>query len=329
MKKKKFAESDNFVSPDDNKNAERESKNRTYHSKIAFVICVVSIAVNAALTIFKIVAGIIGNSYAMISDAIHSASDVLSTLIVMVGVKIASKKADREHPYGHERFECVAAIILAVMLAVTGGLIGKNGIVRIANGSYKEVAVPTYLALSAAVVSIVTKEAMFHVTNHYAKKINSGALKADAWHHRSDALSSIGSFIGILFAILGFPIMDSIAEIAISLLILKAAFSIFKESIEKMTDSSCDRATERKIKELIVSLDGVLGLDLVRTRKFGDRLYVEVEISADGDLTLYDAHKIADRVHDEIEYRFPEVKHCTVHTNPRLVEKKSNKKTSE
>ena len=325
MNNKKTSKKENFVALDDNKNSERERKNQTFHSRTAFVICVVSIGVNLALTVFKLIAGIIGNSYAMISDAIHSASDVLSTLIVMIGVKVASKKADRKHPYGHERFECVAAIILAVMLAVTGGVIGKSGITRIANGSYKDVAIPTYLALSAAIVSIITKEAMFHVTNHYAKKINSGALKADAWHHRSDALSSIGSFIGILFAILGFPIMDSVAEIAISLVILKAAISIFKESIDKMTDSSCDRTTERKIKELIISLDGVLGLDLVRTRKFGDRLYVEVEISADGDLSLYNAHKIADRVHDEIEYRFPEVKHCTVHTNPRIVKKNSDK----
>lgn len=322
MKNKKSSNQENLFSSEETENKESEYNNHSSHTKTAFIICIVSIIVNAALTAFKIVAGILGNSFAMISDAIHSASDVLSTLIVMIGVKAASKKADVTHPYGHERFECVAAIILAVMLGVTGGIIGKNGITRIIDGSYENVSIPTYLALSAAIVSIVTKEAMFHVTNHYAKKINSGALKADAWHHRSDALSSIGSFLGILFAIIGFPIMDSIAEIAISLLIIKAAVSVFKESIDKMTDSSCDRLTERQIKELIISLDGVLGLDLVKTRKFGDRLYVEVEISADGDLTLYEAHKIADCVHDEIELRFPQVKHCTVHTNPKEVNKK-------
>ena len=124
MNNKKTSEKENFVALDDNKNSERERKNQTFHSRTAFVICVVSIGVNLALTVFKLIAGIIGNSYAMISDAIHSASDVLSTLIVMIGVKVASKKADRKHPYGHERFECVAAIILAVMLAVTGGVIG-------------------------------------------------------------------------------------------------------------------------------------------------------------------------------------------------------------
>lgn len=321
MKKEKPSENEIY---DDNKNGERKQKKLFSHSKIAFNICIISIVVNTALTAFKLIAGILGNSYAMISDAVHSASDVISTLIVILGVKLASKKADKNHPYGHERFECVAAIILAVMLGITGGLIGKNGIVRIIDGTYKDISTPTYLALSAAIVSIAVKEAMFWITNHYAKKINSGALKADAWHHRSDALSSIGSFVGILFSIIGFPIMDSIAEIVISLMILYAALSIFKESIDKMTDSSGDKETEKKIKEFIISIDGVLGLDLVRTRKFGDRLYVDVEISADGSLTLNESHKIAEKVHDEIEYLFPEVKHCTVHTNPLNKEKIDN-----
>lgn len=306
---------------DDNKNAEREERKRADYSKIAMRVSGAGIAVNIALTVFKLLAGIFGKSFAMISDAVHSASDVFSTFIVIIGVKIASKKADRNHPYGHERFECVAAILLAIMLGVTGALIGVGGIQRIADGSYKTVALPTLLALIAAVVSIVIKEAMFWVTNACAKKINSGALKADAWHHRSDALSSIGSFVGILFAMLGFPIMDSIAALVICLLILKAAFSIFKESIDKMTDEACDKKTERALKELIVSIDGVLGLDSLKTRKFGDRLYVEVEISLDGAMTLHSAHGIADKVHDEIEFLFPEVKHCTVHTNPKQCEK--------
>lgn len=316
---------DKEVLKDDNKNRERDNKNRDASSKTAFNICIASIVVNLALTAFKLIAGIIGNSFAMISDAVHSASDVFSTFIVMIGVRIAAKQADRKHPYGHERFECVAAILLALMLGITGGMIGISGIKRIVDGSYKTISVPTLLALSAAIVSIAVKEAMFWVTNIYAKKINSGALKADAWHHRSDALSSIGSFIGIIFSMFGFPIMDSIAAIVISLMILKAAISIFIESINKMTDEACDKKTETEIRELIIAEDGVLSIDLIKTRKFGDRLYVEVEISADGDLTLYQAHCISDKVHDKIEYNFPSVKHCSVHVNPRLCEKKSAK----
>ena len=137
--KKKLKKSENIIISDDNKNIEREENNRRNYSKTAMKICIASIIINVALTVFKIIAGILGNSFAMISDAIHSASDVFSTFIVMIGVKIASKKADREHPFGHERFECVAAIILSVMLGVTGAMIGINGIQRIADGSYKEV----------------------------------------------------------------------------------------------------------------------------------------------------------------------------------------------
>lgn len=318
MKKEKQVP-DSLPIADDNKNVARETQTQRSYSKIAMRVSAASIFVNVALTVFKIIAGIIGKSYAMISDAVHSASDVFSTFIVIIGVKIASKKADRKHPYGHERFECVAAILLAVLLGITGALIGIGGIQRIANGSYTSASLPTTLALIAAIVSVVVKEGMFWVTNGAAKKIHSGALRADAWHHRSDALSSIGSFIGILFSMLGFPIMDSVAAIVISLLILKAAVGIFKESIDKMTDEACDKITERGLKELIVGIDGVLGLDSLKTRKFGDRLYVEVEISADGSLSLFDAHAIADKVHDEIEFHFPSVKHCTVHTNPRTV----------
>lgn len=313
---KKHGFDDTFIESDDNKNAEREAFKKRAYSKTAMRVSLISILVNIALTVFKMIAGLVGKSYAMISDAVHSASDVFSTFIVIIGVKISQKKADRNHPYGHERFECVAAILLAVMLGVTGALIGVGGLQRIIDGSYKTVAIPTLLALIAAIVSVVIKEGMFWLTNISAKKINSGALRADAWHHRSDALSSIGSFVGILFAMLGFPIMDSVAAIVICLLILKAAISIFKESIDKMTDEACDKKTERALKELIVSIDGVQGLDSLKTRKFGDRLYVEVEISALGTLSLTKAHDIADRVHDSIEANFPAVKHCTVHTNP-------------
>lgn len=302
---------------DDNKNSERENKSRSEYSRQVFIVCVSGLIINFLLTAFKMIAGILGNSFAMISDAIHSASDIFSTLIVMIGVKFASKKPDRKHPYGHERLECVAAIILAIMLGATGAVIGVNGITKIIDSSFSKEAVPTMLALSAAITSIVVKECMFWATRHFALKLNSGSLKADAWHHRSDALSSIGSFTGILFSMLGYQIMDSVAAIIISLLILKAAFSVFKESIDKMTDSSCDKKTELEIRKLISSVDGVLGIDLVKTRVFGDRIFVEVEISADENLTLKESHKIAAEVHDKIEYYFPLVKHCVVHTNPK------------
>lgn len=284
--------------------------------KIAVKTSIVTIIVNFLLSAFKLVAGILGNSLAMISDAIHSASDVFSTLIVIIGVKIAAKAPDKNHPFGHERFECVAAIILAVVLCGTGVFIGYSGVSNIVTGAYKQFEVPTYLALAAAIVSIAVKEGMFWYTIRAAKKCNSGALKADAWHHRSDALSSVGSLIGIVGAMFGVLILDSIASIVICLLILKAAVDIFIDAVKKMTDQACDEKTENEIRTFILSCEGVKGLDSLMTRLFGNRVYVIAEISCESDLPLHDAHDIAERVHTGIEQNFPLVKHVTVHVNP-------------
>lgn len=289
---------------------------QTEVEKIAVKTSVVTLIINAILTVFKFLAGFLGHSLAMVSDAIHSASDVFSTIIVIIGIKIASKAADKNHPFGHERYECVAAILLSVLLFATGVGIGYSGIAAIVNGSYKTAETPDYLAMSAAIVSIVVKEAMFWYTWVAAKKINSGALKADAWHHRSDALSSIGSLIGIVGAICGVPILDSIAAIVICLLILKAAISIFIDAINKMTDKACDPKTEEEIKSFVASCEGVLHVDSVLTRLFGNRIYVIAEIACDGNLSLFDAHAIAECVHKGMEERFPLVKHVTVHVNP-------------
>ncbi|MDO4324033.1 MAG: cation diffusion facilitator family transporter [Lachnospiraceae bacterium] len=276
----------------------------------------VSIFVNLLLSVGKLAAGILASSGAMVSDAIHSASDVFSTIIVMVGIRMSGKAADREHPYGHERMECVAAILLAVVLALTGFKIGASGIEKIVSGNYEELAVPGILALAAAVISVAVKEWMYWYTRFYAKKIKSSALMADAWHHRSDSLSSIGAFVGILGARLGFPVMDPVASVVICLFILKAAYDIFKDAIDKMVDHACDPELEKKLKEFVLVQQGVQGIDLLRTRTFGSRIYVDVDICADGSMTLQEAHGIAEHVHDEIEKEFDQVKHIMVHVNP-------------
>ena len=276
----------------------------------------VTIVGNVALSVVKLLAGIIAHSGAMISDAVHSASDVFSTIVVIIGIKLASKEPDKEHPYGHERMECVAAIILAVVLFITGLGIGADALRNILNGNYSELQVPGVLALIAAIVSIVSKEAMYWYTRHYAKKIDSGALMADAWHHRSDALSSIGALIGIEGARLGFPIMDSIASLVIFLFIVKAAFDIFKDAMDKMIDRSCDEETEKQIYDCVMENESVRGVDLLQTRIFGNKIYVDLEILADGSYTLREAHNIAESVHDDIEHNFPKVKHIMVHVNP-------------
>lgn len=284
------------------------------HEKIAVNVSTVTIIINLVLAGFKFVAGFVAHSGAMISDAVHSASDVLATFIVILGVKLAGRDADRDHPYGHERLECVAALILGVILAATGFSIGLSGIRKITGG--EELLIPGTLALIAAAVSIVVKEAMFWYTWLAAKKIDSSALKAEAWHHRSDALSSVGSFAGILGARLGFPALDPVASVVICLFILKAAWDILADALGKMTDHACPPALVQEMAESVLSQPGVLGLDTLNTRLFGDRVYVDVEIRADGDLPLKVTHATAQAVHDALEAQFPQVKHCMVHVNP-------------
>lgn len=283
---------------------------------LAVKVSTVSIAVNLILSLLKLMTGLLGKSSAMISDAIHSASDVFSTFVVIIGVKMAGKKADEEHPYGHERMECAAAMILAMLLGVVGFGIGASGVKKILSGSYDSFEIPTLLPLIAAIVSIAVKEWMFWYTKSAAKKIDSAALMADAWHHRSDSLSSIGSFFGILFSRMGYPVMDAVASVIICVCILKAAYDIFKDGLDKMVDHCCDSKTEQQIRDTALSIDGVQGIDDLKTRLFGDKIYVDLEILVDKDLKLIDAHSIAEQVHAVIEKDFPKCKHCMVHVNP-------------
>ncbi len=274
-----------------------------------------SILINLLLTAGKLLAGLLARSGAMISDAVHSASDVFSTLIVMIGVKLSGKESDREHPYGHERMECVAAILLSGILLATGLLIGYQGVRSILSKG-EELQSPGILAAVAAGVSILTKELLFHYVRHQARKLDSPALMAEAWHHRSDALSSIGALAGILGARAGFPVLDPLASVVICVFIAKAAFDIFRDAVNKMVDHSCDEETETAIRLCAVEQPEVARIDLLRTREFGNRIYIEMEIAVDGELPLREAHAVAERVHDEIEQRFPKVKHIMIHVNP-------------
>lgn len=282
--------------------------------KLTMRISAVSIVCNIALTAFKLIAGIVASSAALVADAVHSASDVLGSLIVMVGAVFSHKAADEGHPYGHEKLECIASILLGNILIVVGALIGYSGIMKIISGT--AIAVPGRLALVAAGVSIVVKEALYWYTIIGARKINSVSLKAEAWHHRSDALSSIGSLAGVLGARLGVPILDPIAAIIICLFIFKVAIDIFKDSINRLVDRSCGEVETEEMVDTIKTVPGVMGVDDIKTRLFGSRTYVDIEISADGEQKLRDAHAIAETVHHTMENEFPDVKHCTVHVNP-------------
>ena len=280
-------------------------QNEQEYEKVAMKVSKISIIANLALTILKLAA-----------DAIHSASDVFSTIVVIIGIKISGKASDKDHPYGHERMECVAAIMLATILAATGLGIGYTAVEKIAGGNYANLVVPGMMALVAAILSIVVKEGMYQYTRVYARKIDSGALMADAWHHRSDALSSVGALVGIAGARMGFPILDPVASVVICFFIEKAAYEIFMDAVDKMVDKACDEEVEAELTECALSQEGVQGVDLLHTRVFGNKIYVDIEIRVDGEMRLRDAHGIAEHVHDAIEKNFSKVKHIMVHVNP-------------
>jgi len=286
------------------------------NAKIVMRVSAKTMIANIILSVGKVTAGVIASSGAMVSDGIHSASDVLSTIVVMIGYKLSAKESDEHHQYGHERIECVAALILAGILCATGLIIGYEGVLKIIHASELNLAMPGILALIAAIASIVVKEGMYWYTRAAANKVNSGALMADAWHHRSDAMSSIGSMVGIIGARLGYPICDPLASVIICVFIVKAAYDIFMDAINKMLDTACDKETVGRMRDIILSQEGVTGIDQMQTRLFGARIYVDVEIAANRHMTLSEAHTIAEQVHEAIENNFQEVKHCMVHVNP-------------
>ena len=279
-------------------------------------LSLVSIVGNTVLSGFKFFAGVSGHSSAMISDAVHSCSDVLTTLIAWVGVKLSKKDSDSAHPYGHERLECIASLLLGVVLLLTGLGIGKAGLETILSRRYETLAIPSAIALIAALVSIVGKEAMYWYTRYYAKRIHSSAFLADAWHHRSDALSSIGSLIGIAGSMLGFPVLDSVASVVICLFILKVSYDILKDAVVKLLDTSCGEEYEKKLSTYIAAQRGVICVDLLRSRMFGNKVYIDLEIQVDGDKSLREAHAVAEQIHRDVEQTFPDIKHIMIHVNP-------------
>ncbi len=292
--------------------AEGESDENT---ALMIKVSKVSVISNVALTLFKLIAGIVGSSSAMIADAIHSLSDVAGSALVIVGARISGRNSDESHPYGHERMECVVSLILANILLLVGAGIGYNGIKDLMDPS--GLAVPGTFALIAAVVSLVAKEALFWYTRAAAKCINSVSLMAEAWHHRSDALSSIGSFIGILGAILGVSVLQPVACIIIAVMILKVAVDIYKDTFDRLVDRSAEEKTVEQLSRIAKNVYGVIDVDDIKTRLFGSKIYVDIEIACDRSLSLSDAHDIAENVHQAVERCRSDIKHCNVHVNPR------------
>lgn len=273
----------------------------------------ITIIINIILAVSKIVAGILGSSNAMVADGVHTLSDILTTFVVLMGLKISSKEADDEHPYGHEKYESVFAKILSVLLLLTGIFIGYKSITILINGGIK---IPKSIALITAFLSIIVKEGMYWYTIKIARKIKSISMEADAWHHRSDAFSSVGTFVGVLGARLGFPALDPIAGIIVSMLVIKVGGDLYIKSVKELVDESASKEMLKIIKEKTKSIDGVRGIKDLKTRVFGNKIYVDIEIFVDSNISVKIGHDIAEKVHDRLEAEISDIKHCMIHIEP-------------
>lgn len=281
--------------------------------QVAIQVSKVSICLNVCLAFIKITLGFVSSSPALVADGWHSVSDLVTTGMAMVGVAIAERKEDDNHQYGHEKFEPVVGKLMALFLFITGLVIIYRSGVYLQSG---QTSIPGRLALLGAGLSIFSKEGLYRYTLKQAERIQSTVLKADAWHHRTDALSSVGAFLGILGAINGIPIMEPLATIGIGVLIIKVAVDIYLQSIKELTDVAADAQTIENIRSVILETEGVLSIDDLKTRIHVSKLYVDVEIGVYAELPLRQAHIVAEMVHHRIEKLIPSVKHCMVHVNP-------------
>jgi len=290
----------------------------TIEEKMAYRISMKGMMINFLLFLFKGIAGVLINSVSLISDAVHSLTDIFSTLFVLIGLKIANRPADKGHPYGHEKIECIVAFLLGLMLVGIGGAIGWGGIEKLKNmeNGTDMISALNVFALMVSFVSIMAKEWMFHFTMNCAKQIDSPSMAADAWHHRSDAISSVGSLIGVIGICCGMPIIDVLACFMIAVFIFKAAYGICKDACRRMVDTSADYEVVKSIEQKILENKEVLSLDMVKTRQFGSKLYVDIEVTLDHRMSFEHSHQIAHRLEDDLGGNFSEIKHCMVHVNP-------------
>ncbi len=283
-------------------------------------VTLVGSAGNIALMIFKFIAGILGHSSAMIADAVHSLSDFVTDIIVLVFVSVSTKPQDRSHDYGHGKFETIATFFigLALIAAAVGIIVsGVMALIDWAGGA--KLKAPGQLALWAALLSIVVKEVLYQYTAYKGKRLNSQAVVANAWHHRSDALSSIAAAIGIGGAILlgdRWTVLDPIASIVVGLFLVKVAVGLLRTSIGELTEGSLPQETEQEIEDIITSFSEISEPHNLRTRRIGNRIAIEAHIRMDGNMPLRDVHNITSQVEQRLKERFGEETHITLHMEP-------------
>ena len=283
-------------------------------------VTIIGSVVNMLLLIFKFVAGIVGNSAAMVADAVHSLSDFVTDIVVILFVRLSGRPADEDHGYGHGKFETLATLFVSLVLfgvAVMLFVGGVKDIVAVARG--RELAEPTMVALIAAVISIIAKELLYHYTVKCGEKLNSQVVVANAWHHRSDAFSSIGVLAGVggaMFLGGSWAVLDPIAATIVSLFIVKVAYSLLMPSLEELLERSLPKDVEQRIEQIILSVDGVSSPHHLRTRRIGSAYAIEVHIRMDGNLTLTQAHAVTTAVERLLKQEFGDSTHVGIHTEP-------------
>ena len=289
-------------------------------NKDIYKVTLVGGAVNVILLLFKFVAGIVAHSAAMVADAVHSLSDFVTDIIVLVFVSVSAKPQDRSHDYGHGKFETIATFFIGLALVVAAvGIIVSGVLALIDWAGGADLEAPGQLALWAALLSIAVKEVLYQYTAYKGKKLNSQAVVANAWHHRSDALSSIAAAIGIGGAILlgdRWTVLDPIASIVVGLFLVKVAAGLLRTSIGELTEGSLPEDTEREIEEIITSFPGVSEPHNLRTRRIGNRIAIEAHIRMDGSVSLLKAHDLTSQVERKLKERFGDDTHITLHMEP-------------
>ena len=288
---------------------------RDENARLIIKVSIVTIIVNLFLTVIKLVFGLLFLNLSVVSDAVHSASDFFTSFLIIAAVFMSSPKRNKDYNYGREKVEPLIALFLSLILALVAGFLIWQGVEGLISPKVTKL---NYYLIGVTVLSIVVKEAMFWYEMHYAKKLNSQILKADAWHARSDSLASVAVLIGLISAtFMKTNILESVAVLVVSLLIIKVAYDIFKPAVNQLIDRAPGEEVYNKIREIALAVDGVENVDLVRARMFANKIFVDLEIAVDGNLTVNESHEIAQKVHDILEATEKlYIKHCMVHVNP-------------
>ncbi len=272
------------------------------------------IVVNLVLAIGKLIIGYIGHSQALIADGIHSLSDLISDGLVLYATHHANTDADEDHPYGHARYETFATIALALLLIAVGIGIGVDAVSRLMEP--ENIIIPSMLTLWIAGLSIASKEVLYQYTMRVARRVKSSMLEANAWHHRSDAVSSIVVFVGIAGAMLGYPVLDSIAAIIVALMICKIGWELGHQSFQELVDTGLEADTLKDIEKMVMDIDGVEQLHMLRSRRMGQNALVDLHILVPPRLSVSEGHQISEAVEDVLKDQFEEINDVTVHIDP-------------